>query len=333
MPRLNYGTLLENLIVLEVTRLCFDHSAQAEATAFASSFAMPPLTECWCTSEDAINSPAFNHAFLLEVAAGQNAEQTQTLQELWSLCIINQPDLPICDFRAAQPDNIRHGTGGPNGALLVAILAAQRGRTIHAWVNDDGGRYGQEPPSEPSAQSELPASLAVAGALSGTPANGTITGDLGLFPGTITTLQEWLTHSGANINTRIGFLDPDNYDQGPTRVDPVDHQHWLRVLAMDCERVLSVLFSTCRNRGPGNADRNQLIARFQSDEVELYPQSLVFEYGIYQTGVKIRWPVNQIDELVADLRRRVRDAWHGWSPRLRDLTLHVNGQPGWTTPL
>jgi hypothetical protein len=137
MPRLNYGTLLDNIIVLETTRLCFDRAEPDEATAFASAFAMPPLTECWSNSTgDRNNSPAFTHAFLVQLAAGQNAPQT--LQELWSLCMNNAPGLPICRYREAPPGSIRHDAGGPNGALLAAMLAAQRGRTIHIWVNDDG---------------------------------------------------------------------------------------------------------------------------------------------------------------------------------------------------
>ena len=48
MPRLNYGTLLENNVVLEATRLCLDQIGGEDRFAFASAFAMPPLTQCWC---------------------------------------------------------------------------------------------------------------------------------------------------------------------------------------------------------------------------------------------------------------------------------------------
>ena len=61
MPRLNYGTLLENVVTLEVARLCFDLSAAGEAMAFATAFAMPPLTQCWTMSmTEQNNSPVFN---------------------------------------------------------------------------------------------------------------------------------------------------------------------------------------------------------------------------------------------------------------------------------
>ncbi|MFH1118049.1 MAG: hypothetical protein V1792_29360 [Pseudomonadota bacterium] len=328
MPRLNYGTLLENLIVLEVMRLCFDHSAPEEATAFASSFAMPPLTECWCKSEnERNNSPNFDHDFLRHLTGRQNPEQS--LKELWSLCVINQPDLPICEYRAAQPDNMRYDAGGPNGALLGAMLDAQLGRTIHLWLNDNGGRYGLIPPRVLSAHSELPATLVRGGALVGMPIEGTTAVHPGVFPDAIAGLRAWLAEGNAHFGTRVGFLDPDNYAQGQgAEVSPYDHRLWLRTLATDCEQVLSAMFFACQNRGRDNVERNRLIARFHNDELGMYPQSLVFEYGILQTGVKIRWPANQITELVADLSDRVQEAWHDWCPRLKDLTIHVNGHPG-----
>lgn len=44
-PRLNYGTLLENIVVLETTRICLDRLPPDDSLAFASAFAMPPLTQ------------------------------------------------------------------------------------------------------------------------------------------------------------------------------------------------------------------------------------------------------------------------------------------------
>jgi hypothetical protein len=89
-----------------------------------------------------------------------------------------------------------------------------------------------------------------------------------------------------------------------------------------------VMFFACQNRGQGNAARNQRVAWFHDDEHGLYPQSLVFEYGNFQTGVKIRWPSSPIDRFAADLHRRVQTVWQGWSPQLRALTVHINGRPG-----
>ncbi len=104
MPRLNYGTLLENVVTLEVARLCFDLSAAGEAMAFATAFAMPPLTQCWTMSmTEQNNSPVFNDTFLSQLAGGQNTPQT--LREAWAICLSNRPALPVCCLRVAQPEN------------------------------------------------------------------------------------------------------------------------------------------------------------------------------------------------------------------------------------
>jgi hypothetical protein len=97
MPRLNYGTLLENIVVLESTRICLDRTSADEPLAFASAFAMPPMTQCWCKAAEEANSPRFNHTFLLQLAARENPPQT--LQQFWSLCIKNVPSIPIRRFR------------------------------------------------------------------------------------------------------------------------------------------------------------------------------------------------------------------------------------------
>jgi hypothetical protein len=150
----------------------------------------------------------------------------------------------------------------------------------------------------------------------------------GLFPGTIRDLDGWLTHGpGQNTTVRVGFLDPDNYAEGQAQVSPLDHQRWLRVLAKNSVHVLSAIFSGCQNRGAGNVARNQRLASFHRDEVFLYPESIVFEYGNFQTGVKVRWPEVSIHQLTAELRRHVESAWHGWGGSLGTLTVHLNGQP------
>lgn len=92
--------------------------------------------------------------------------------------------------------------------------------------------------------------------------------------------------------------------------------------------MVSALFSGCQNRGPENSARNRRLAFFHNDEVALYPKSIVFEYGNFQTGVKVRWPGDSINDVVADLCRRVKAAWHGWYSSLGALTVHMNGQPG-----
>ena len=322
MPRLNYGTLLENIVVLESTRICLDQSSGDDPVAFASAFAMPPLTQCWCKPVDAANSPCFNDTFLRQVA--EKHSPPQTLEQFWALCINNLPNVPIRLFHEDQP--LRYPFAGPNGALLACMLAAQRHRRINLWINDNAERYGNVPQASPGV--ELGSSTAVSAAelLLGTQIDGTVSDITGWFPRTIPNLADWLVNGGGGTAVRIGFLDPDNYAEGQTQVSAYDHRQWLRVLATNCAQVLCATFSGCQNRGPQNAARNQRLALFHSDEVALYPRSLVFEYGNFQTGVKIRWPDNAVDYVAANLCQRITAAWRRWSFSLKEITVHPNGQ-------
>jgi len=244
---------------------------------------------------------------------------------MWSLCLNNVPNLPVRPFYQSEGLSV-YESAGPNGALLAAMLAAQNGREIHLWINDNAERYGRVPP-RPSAEGQASGTLSDAAILLGVRATGTTTDVLGWFPDTLPRLGGWLGDGpGRNATALVGFLDPDNYAEGNTQVSATDHRHWLRVLATRAQYVLSAVFSGCQNRGRGNAARNQRLAWFHSDEVELYPQSLVFEYGNFQTGVKVRWPVESNSRVVADLRQRVDAAWRGWHSSLGPLAVHINGQ-------
>jgi hypothetical protein len=245
----------------------------------------------------------------------------KSLQQFWSFSMKNRPNLAVRTFH--NPEQM-YTSAGPNGALLVSMLTAQRNRHIHLWINDNAERYAtvREP-----AGSEVD-TLTGAGLLVGVQATGSTFDADGLFPVILPRLTDWLAKGpGRRTTVRVGFLDPDNYAEGQTQVSSADHQHWLRVLAKDSAHVLSATFSGCQNRGPGNVARNQRLASFHKDEVALYPQSIVFEYGNFQTGVKVRWPDGSIDSVVADLRRRVDAAWRGWSRSLAALTTHLNGRP------
>ncbi len=244
---------------------------------------------------------------------------------MWSACLNNVPNLPVRRFHQSGAPML-YSSAGPNGALLASILAVQRGRAIDLWTSDNAGRYGKVARLT-GTEGNMPHTLGEACLLVGAKACGTTTDVLGWFPDTLSRLGDWLARGpGRNTRVRIGFLDPDNYAEGQTQVSPNDHSHWLRVLATGTQNVLSVMFSGCQNRGPGNAARNQRLASFHSDELARYPQSLVFEHGNFQTGVKIRWPEQSMNRIVADLRQRVAVSWRGWHAAMGPLTVHVNGQ-------
>jgi hypothetical protein len=321
MPRLNAGTLLENIVVLEGVRLAFDEVAPDQGVAFATSFAMPPLTQCWSRPNE-VSTPPFNHQVLVGQAA-QKSHPAQSLQALWALCTNNAPGIEFQRFQDFRPgkDQMIFSSPGPNGALLASMLAAQRGCEINVWANDKGDRYGQRSTTSPNTirQSAL---------LTGRDAHGSATEIGGEFPGTIPYLSDWLATGAARLSTlRIGFLDPDNYMQGDAQVSANDHAHWLRALAMGGSAAISVLFSGCQDHGPGNQKRNARLAHFHHDALDLYPRSYVFESGTFQTGVKFSWPVENIDRIAANLRKRIEASWHDWCGRRRQLRTHVDGIP------
>lgn len=323
MPRLNYGTLLENIVVVELTHLGLERTATEDALGFATSFAMPPMTQCWCrVSEDAGN-PRFNHPFLLRL--GTRLSRPASLQAMWSLCMKNLPKLPVRRFHQTD-GRLLFNSGGPNGALLASLLAVQLGRRILLWINDNAERYPRVPAAGADASVD---ELRAAGALLGREPIGSATQVVGWFPDAISRLATWLDQgAGSATKIRIGFLDPDNYAEGDAQVSSFDHRGWLRTLATGCSSVLSATFSGCQNRGEDNVKRNQRLVSFHGDELVLYPESLVFEYGNFQTGVKIRWPQDSCASIASELRRRIQATWHDWDQGLGPLTVHVNGKSG-----
>src|SRR5688572_2920262 len=125
MPRLNYGTLLENIVVLELTRYLLEELPVDSALAFATSFAMPPLTQCWCKDAEVANNPYCCDEFLRKLVG--TATHPATLQSFWSLCLNNRPSLEVRPFYQKAERRL-YVSGGPNGALLASMLALQSGR-------------------------------------------------------------------------------------------------------------------------------------------------------------------------------------------------------------
>jgi hypothetical protein len=320
MPRLNYGTLLENIVVLESTRLCLEQLDPGDALGFATSFAMPALTQCWCKQSEETANPWFSHAFLEQLRGSHH--EVGSLQSMWALCLDNRPRLPIRRFHQKE-GRLLYKRGGPNGALLAALLANHSDRAIKIWANDDAERYPSSESTGPGDATDECDELKAVGLLLEVEPLGSTIHVVGLFPDTIARLDSWLQGEGRSTRTRVGFLDPDNYAEGETQVSSLDHRRWLRSLASGAGHVLSAMFSGCQNRGRGNAKRNNRLASFHGGEMGLFPHSLVFEYGNFQTGVKIRCPTHDLREC---LRHRVEMAWRRWSGSLDALTVHVDGQ-------
>ncbi len=123
MPIQNVGTLLENLVVTEAAALLLDRIEAGQNLGFATAFAMPALSE-WRPHPQSVG--------ISSVALRQIAESTGggAFIDVMRRCL---------QYRSDQ---------GPNGALLVSLVATLGQRGVSIWANDVvEGHYGNAIPS------------------------------------------------------------------------------------------------------------------------------------------------------------------------------------------
>jgi hypothetical protein len=121
MPIQNTGTVLENIVLLEATRVTISE-APSGPVEFVNSFAMPPLTD-WIPNSNNAGMNSRRIEILQSRASARASDRGNTYPQLLSRCLSVEPEK------------------GPNGALLVALLARMAGRQFRFWVNDNGSRY------------------------------------------------------------------------------------------------------------------------------------------------------------------------------------------------
>jgi hypothetical protein len=112
MPLRNHGTLLEQVVLLEVARLLFEQPG-TEPVDFANSFALPLLSDWKKGTHDA----QFDAKKLLA-----------NVQQPGPVASYSQLLASTCAPDAKQ---------GPNGALLIALLARWLAIPLRMWLNDD----------------------------------------------------------------------------------------------------------------------------------------------------------------------------------------------------
>lgn len=327
MPRLNHGTLLENIVVLEVTRvLATGHKAMVE---FASAFAMPPLTQYWHkTTHEPEKNPKFNAKVMKNLLGGTlRVGRATSYSALLLDCLKNAAEFPVAPYAMADAED-SFGFGGPNGALLAAMLMRRYGQTPRIWSNDvvdHRARYCGAHTS--NAATECPRTSEYADVLSvrsgAVPAPDAFC-DLE-FPCSIPALAAWCEPCAV----RIGFLDPDSYvgagTPGPGQVDSAGHSLWLTNLHCNSAHTVGLMFFASRD-APG---RPEQVAAFHRDAGDIYPRSVVFQHGNFMVGVKLRIPQ---DDVITRITETVQIAWRDWSKLVgRDsggLSWHVDGQHG-----
>ena len=105
MPIQNIGTLIENLVVTESAGALMDDDDASDTLGFATAFAMPSLSE-WRPHAQSVG---MSDRALKQIRESRG--DTDFLAAM-SACLHQFPDR------------------GPNGALLVAVLAAIRNRRL-----------------------------------------------------------------------------------------------------------------------------------------------------------------------------------------------------------
>lgn len=232
MPFQNTGTLLENLTLVAATRLLF--STTEGPLDVASAFSMPPLTVWRRAERYADASPLFTIQQLDAVARTAPDAAPDTYRALLHQCLAY--------------DRLR----GPNGALLIGLLAAHHGRPLRAWVEDTDAASAHYGPT----QSHLEALGTYVSTIS-RPAHGS---PFRALVATDTPFPECLRELRAQLTTwmrdrpaaaRLGYLDPNVYAphaaSGP-RTSSASHRRWLQALRKEApDWAVSVHFSSNRD--------------------------------------------------------------------------------------
>jgi hypothetical protein len=308
MPRLNHGTLLENLVVLEVTRVL---ATRPDTTCeFAAAFAMPPLTQWWQKGQYEHNSNTRLNAEVITklrsgvLAIGPEASYSALLRA----CLTNTPDLPVVPYALTDA---YHGLsiGGPNGALLAAMLRRHHGQAFRLWSNDISGLSARYREAARDASTECPLTSQHAHAL----INGG--GDESFveafcdhtFPNSVEAFAAWRKECAV----RIGFLDPDMYvgdnDAQEGHVNSAGHIEWLTNLHVGASDTAAVMYFNHRTA----SYRRDLIEAFHMDAVADFPRSVVFVHGNHMVGVKLRGP--KAEDSHTRVVRNVASAWAAWA--------------------
>jgi len=291
MPFMNAGTLLENIVLVDCCRLLMEDGGDGPID-FASSFAMPPLSP-WVPHKCDAN---FSRDMLDKLSA-------------------EKPSVPAGEYPSLLRACLGHdSTCGPNGALLVAMLAVVTNRRVRFWLNDiEEGRYGNAIPQlkrinriaieilgeKTQAQVDDPA-------VTSRPYDDSLAHLEHM-------LKDWAREGPPSA--RLGYLDPwwyriERTERNETSV--ADHRRWLRILAEGNDGpTLSVHFTA-------NEDREQLrreLAQMYADGIGAgYQKTVAFRCDYYGVSVNVRCPVStfDVDTIVSEVTNRVASSWKRW---------------------
>ncbi len=282
MPIQNVGTLLENLVVAETAALLLDRIEPDESLGLATAFAMPVLSE-WRRHSQSVG---ISSGALQQIATSSGGGD---FVDVIRRCLRHRPDR------------------GPNGALIVSLLATLRQAHLNLWANDvHPGHYGDAIPSlrsiEHVVQEILPGCIP------------SITVDVCdvEYPASLDHLRATMA-GWKNVGPVIGFLDPCRYvcDQKPgPYTHSVDHRDWLASLRnFPCPVALHFT---------GNRASATLLEELKELREDLarsnFPHWLEVRRQHYVVSVGAR-----DGGLLDKLERRISESWSDWCDRVPEI--------------
>lgn len=294
MPIRNMGTLLENIVLVEMMRFMARWTQARRPLDILNSFAMPPLSGCCAHRTDY----GFSASQMNALKARPQPSPSDTYEAmLWSC--LQQP--------AGQP-----GTLGPNGALLCSILAHHLKCPVRLWLNDiPDGHYGNALPGLAGINAVVQRVLGLT-----TPSENIVVVCADPWPNCLrTNLSHTLAEWKSDASARLGFLDPMRYriEGGASgETDSASHREWLRLLSAGTAcPVVSVHF-TGHNNWP--TLRSEISEMHSDGCANGYDHTLVARHSYYHTVCNIRAPQGPkaSGELARDLKRALEAAWRGW---------------------
>ena len=274
-----------------------DHADANDILGFATAFAMPTLSE-WRPHTQSVG---MSDRALQQIGGSRGG--TDFLAAM-SACLRQFPDR------------------GPNGALLVAVLAAMRNRRLRVWANDiEDAHYDGAIASLESLDSKTREVV---------PNSGCLARRVGLFDTLSSiddlriTLDNWQEQG---VKSVLGFLDPMGYlchsTDGPY-TSQTDHRRWLWRFR-PWRTSLLVQFT-------GNNDSASLEQELHCLRADLEAIGLAHWLEVRRQHYVVSVGSQALD-LVESVRQRVVRSWNEWCDKVdeiktRDLVIERSAAAG-----
>jgi hypothetical protein len=283
MPIQNIATLIENLVVTETAGLLMDRIGTDQRLGFATAFAMPALSE-WCPHPQSVGISTEALRQIAESGGGS-------------------------EFCSVMGHCLRYRSDrGPNGALLVSLVATLRRAGLNLWANDiPDGHYGNAIPSLTNIAEVVREILPE----SSPSINVEVCDDP--FPLSLDNLSTTVDRWGPKLGALLGFLDPMRYVRdlrsGPY-THSADHRRWLRILSK-WQPAVSLHFT-------GNSDSASLLAELDALRLDLKQSGFPFWLEIRRQHYVVSVGSAVIETLDA-LESRVIASWSAWCGRVPEI--------------